>query len=245
MAPTWSATRCAGAARRAVALGIARLAGWRYVIVDGYGSVARAPGARVRRAVAADAARSRGAEHVRKSRQRALSPRACSPSRPAASGRARSSMSAGGAAGAAPDAGLPGAPRCGRGRMALAAERYIAELGPRAGLSRRPPGRDRRDRMSVRHVVIRGTRPGCRLSRLGRGRGAAARASKAGCRNRARWHCRGSIFRSATRRSRRSSGVPPGAARRARRCGGRRRRAATTLLRQRRPGERFSVLSTA
>ena len=36
-------TRCPGA----VALGIARLAGWRYVIVDGYGSVMRAPGREV------------------------------------------------------------------------------------------------------------------------------------------------------------------------------------------------------
>jgi hypothetical protein len=35
--------RCPGA----TALGIARLIGWRYVIVDGYGSVAPAPGCRV------------------------------------------------------------------------------------------------------------------------------------------------------------------------------------------------------
>ena len=44
MAPTWSATRCAGAARARSRSGSRGSRGWRYVIVDGYGSVARAPG---------------------------------------------------------------------------------------------------------------------------------------------------------------------------------------------------------
>ena len=64
--------RCPGA----TALGIAALRGWRYVIARRLRrGRARAGCLRVRRAVAADAARPCGAQSVREPRQRALSPR--------------------------------------------------------------------------------------------------------------------------------------------------------------------------
>ena len=211
------ARRCGAARRRS---GPRVLRGWRYVIAQGYGSVAPAAGhVRIRRAVAAHAARSRGAECVRESRQRALSPHhADRRDRRAAGERARLCRPHGRQAPRrcpAIRSASSRPPRIGACRRAIL--RSLRRLAP--GYRAAPPGRDRRDRMNVRHVVIRGRVQGVGFRAFVEDAAERAEPRRLGAQP-ARRHGRGGLCRTRAGGRGRDRGVPHRAARRAGRCGG-------------------------
>ena len=171
--------RCPGA----TPLGPALLRGWRYVIAEGYGSVAPAAGMCVFGVLWRLTPRDLAALNMFESLDSGLYRRV-----DADRGDRRA---AGARAGLCRPPAAAGAARCRAIRSALVAAArgmapaealYCGAAAPRARLSRRA-ARPRPERSDERRPPCRYPRPcsGRRLSRLCRGRGRAAAVSKAGC----------------------------------------------------------------
>ena len=145
------ARRCGAA----TPLGPAVLRGWRYVIADGYGSVAPAPGAHVCGVLWRLTARDLAALNIFESLDSGLYRRATLTVETGGQ-RVRALVYVGRKAASGARCRLSGAHRRRRGGMALAEALYCATAGSRR-VSRQPSGRDRRNSMNVaRHVVVRG-----------------------------------------------------------------------------------------
>ena len=160
----------------------AALRGWRYVIAQGYGSVAPAPGVRVFGVLWRLTPRDLAALNIFESLDSGLYRRAMLTVRDRRAAGARAGLCRrGNAAGAAPMPGYQERLVAAADGLAIAAALCCGAAAPCAGLSRRASGRDRRDRMS--RAARRRPRPraGRRLSRLRRGRRRCVSTSKAGC----------------------------------------------------------------